>query len=120
MTTIATVGADKGYDSRDFVNDCRARNVTPHVAQNQTNRRSAIDRRTTRHPGYAQSQRCRMRIEEPFGWMKTVAGFRKTRFRGARRTGLWAYLVAAAYNLVRLAELLAQPGAVALSAGPSP
>ena len=115
-----TVGADKGYDSRDFVNDCRARNVTPHVAQNQTNRRSAIDRRTTRHPGYAQSQRCRMRIEEPFGWMKTVAGFRKTRFRGARRTGLWAYLVAAAYNLVRLAELLAQPGAVALSAGPSP
>jgi Transposase DDE domain len=104
----ATVGADKGYDTRDFVADCRRLGVTPHVAQtSDTRRRSAIDGRTTRPEGYALSQRCRKRIEEVWGWMKTVGGFRKTRFRGRRRTELAAYLVGAAYNLVRMAKLVA-------------
>ena len=75
-------GADKGFDAQDFVNELRAMKVTPHVAQNTSGRRSAIDRRTTRHAGYAVSQRVRKRIEEAFGWIKTVAGQGKTRFRG--------------------------------------
>ena len=79
----ATLGADKGYDAADFVAAVRALNVTPHIAQN-TSRRSAIDGRTTRHPGYALSQRTRKRIEEAFGWIKTTGGFRKTRHRGTR------------------------------------
>ena len=87
----------------------RERRVTPHVAQNSTNRRSAIDGRTTRHPGYAVSQRIRKRVEEIFGWMKTAAGFRRTRYRGLDRTGLAGYLVATAYNLVRLSRLAARP-----------
>jgi len=104
-----TLGADKAYDSRDFVNELRSLNVTPHVAQNTSDRRSAIDGRTTRHAGYAVSQRIRKRIEEAFGWMKTVGGQRKTRFRGRDRVG-WAYtFAAAAYNLVRLPKLLAVP-----------
>src|SRR5690606_2859423 len=74
-----TLGADKGYDSAGFVNDLRTMGVTPHVAQNLSGRRSAIDGRTTRHTGYATSQRIRKRIEEVFGWIKTVAGQRKTR-----------------------------------------
>ena len=77
-----TLGADKAYDVAGFVADLRASNVTPHVAQNTKNRRSAIDRRTTRHPGYAVSGRIRKRIEEVFGWTKSAAGFRKTRHRG--------------------------------------
>ena len=77
-----TVGADKGYDTTDFVEGSRWVNVSPHVAQNDTNRRSAIDRRTTRHPGYAHSQRVRKRIEEAFGWAKTVGGLRKLKHRG--------------------------------------
>ena len=85
--------------------ELRGRNVTPHVAQNTSGRRSAIDRRTTRHAGYDVSQRIRKRVEEIFGWMKTVGGFRRTRFRGLERTGLAGYLVAAAYNLVRIARL---------------
>jgi transposase len=101
-----TLGGDKGFDSADFVNELRSMNVTPHVAQNTSNRRSAIDRRTTRHPGYAVSQRIRKRIEEAFGWIKTVAGQEKTRFRGTDRVG-WAFtFAAAAYNLVRLPKLL--------------
>ena len=83
--------------------------VTPHVAQNTSGRRSAIDGRTTRHPGYAVSQRLRKRVEEIFGWMKTVGGFRQTRYRGLDRTGLAGYLVATAYNLVRLVKLLSPP-----------
>jgi len=107
-TRHATVGADKGYDTRDFVEDCRRLGVTPHVAQaTSQRRRSAIDGRTTSPPGYGISQRCRKRIEEVWGWMKTVGGFRKTRFRGQRRTELAAYLVGAAYNLVRMARLVA-------------
>jgi hypothetical protein len=82
----ATLGADKGYDAKDFVMELRELNVRPHVAQNSSGRRSAIDRRTTRHPGYATSQRLRKRIEEAFGWIKTVAGLKKTRFCGLARS----------------------------------
>ena len=104
-----TLGADKAYDAEDFVNELRAMRVTPHVAQNTAGRRSAIDGRTTRHPGYVVSQRMRQRIEEAFGWIKTVAGHSKTRLRGRNRVG-WAYtFAAAAYNLVRLPKLLAAP-----------
>jgi len=104
-----TLGADKNYDTRDCVAALRACGVTPHVAQNTSGRSSAIDGRTTRHPGYAVSQRLRKRVEEIFGWMKTVGGFRRTRFRGVDKTGLAGYLVATAYNLVRLARLVLQP-----------
>ena len=104
-----TLGADKAYDAEDFVNELRSMNVRAHVAQNTSGRRSAIDGRTTRHAGYAISQRIRKRIEEPFGWTKTVAGQRKTKFRGRDRVG-WAFAFAmAAYNLVRLPKLLAAP-----------
>lgn len=103
-----TLGADKGYDAEDFVNELRSMKVTPHVAQNTRNRRSAIDGRTTRHAGYAASQRIRKRIEEAFGWIKTVAGQDKTRFRGTARVGFAFTFAAAAYNLVRLPKLLAQ------------
>jgi transposase len=106
-----TVGGDKNYDTKKFVAELRGRNVTPHVAQNTTGRRSAIDGRTTRHAGYAISQWKRKRVEEIFGWMKTVGGFRRTRFRGLRRTGLAGYLVAAAYNLVRICRLTAAAAA---------
>jgi IS5 family transposase len=103
-----TIGADKGYDTRDFVAGCRERNVTPHVAQNRSaKRRSAIDGRTTSERGYAISQRVRKRVEEIFGWMKTVGGFRKTRYRGVRRTQFAGYLVGCAYNLMRMSRLLA-------------
>jgi len=102
----ATLGADKGYDAASFVAALRTLNVTPHIAQNTT-RRSAIDGRTTRHPGYAVSQRVRKRIEEAFGWIKTSAGFRKTRHRGTDRVGWMFTLTAAACNLIRLPKLLA-------------
>jgi transposase len=102
-----TLGADKGYDAEDFVNELRSMKVTPHVAQNTRNRRSAIDGRTTRHAGYVASQRIRKRIEEAFGWIKTVAGQDKTRFRGTARVGFAFTFAAAAYNLVRLPKLLA-------------
>ena len=107
-----TVGADKNYDTRDCVAQLRQCQVTPHVAQNTSGRRSAIDGRTTRHLGYAISQRVRQRVEEIFGWMKTVGGLRRTRFRGLERTHFAGYLVAAAYNLVRVARLMAQPAQV--------
>jgi hypothetical protein len=102
-----TLGADKGDDAKDFVMALRERNVRPHVAQNRSGRRSAIDRRTTRHSGYATSQRRRKRIEEVFGWIKTVAGRRQTRFCGLARVDLAFTFVAAAYNLARLPKLLA-------------
>ena len=101
-----TLGADKGYDAEDFVNELRSMGVTPHVAQNTSGRRSAIDGRTTRHAGYAASQRIRKRIEEAFGWMKTVALQEKTRFRGVDRVGLAFTFAAAAWNLVRIPKLL--------------
>ena len=102
-----TLGADKAYDTADFVMELREINVTPHVAQNASGRASAIDGRTTRHDGYVLSQCIRKRIEEGFGWMKTVAGLRKTRYRGIEKVG-WVFTFAvAAYNLVRLPKLLA-------------
>jgi len=100
-----TVGADKHYDTREFVETCRRLDVTPHVAQNTTNRSSAIDERTTRHPGYWVSQRKRKCIEEIFGWLKTVGLVRKTRYRGADRVGWMFTFAVAAYNLVRIRNL---------------
>jgi len=97
-----TVGGDKNYDTEDFVAACREMNVTPHVACRQ---RTALDRRTTRHQGYLVSQRVRKRVEEIFGWVKTMGGGRKLRYRGVARNQLWAEFVAAAYNLVRMARL---------------
>jgi transposase len=103
-----TLGADKGYDTKDFVAECRRLNVTPHVAQNISPRRhSAIDARTTSPPGYAVSSRKRKLIEEVWGWMKVVGGFRKSRFVGQARTSMAAHLVGAAYNLIRIAKLQA-------------
>jgi transposase len=101
-----TLGADKAYDVAEFVADLREYNVTPHVAQNTTNRRSAIDGRTTRHSGYAVSGQVRKRIEEVFGWTKAAAGFRKTHHRGLARVGWMFTLTATAYNLVRLPKLV--------------
>ncbi len=100
-----TVGADKAFDTRDFVDAMRDLNVTPHVAQNMTSRQSAIDERTTRHPGYAISQRTRKRVEEIFGWLKTIGLMRKLRHRGTERVD-WIFVFACAvYNLVRLRNL---------------
>lgn len=105
---ISTVGADKAYDTTDFVADLRARDVTPHIAQQITKHRgSKIDARTTRHPGYAISQKKRKLVEEIFGWGKTVGSLRKTKYRGRERNGLMAYLNAAAYNLLRILKLSA-------------
>jgi len=103
-----TLGADKGYESTDFVMELREQAVTPHLAQNQSRRRSAIDGRTTRHPGYAVSQRIRKRIEEAFGWAKTVAGLRKLRHRGLPKVDWQFTLTMAAHDLVRLPKLLAE------------
>ena len=102
-----TLAGDRGYDTRSFVATMRKLKVTPHVAQNASNRRSAIDGRTTRHPGYAVSQTKRKRVEEVFGWIKTVALQRKTRFRGLERVGWMFTLAASAYNLVRMRNLQA-------------
>jgi transposase len=105
-----TLGGDKGYDTRDFVASCRELRVTPHVTQNLARPGgSALDARTTRHPGYTISQRIRKRIEEAFGWMKTVGGLRQTRYRGRARVQMHAYLVGAAYNLLRIARLAPIP-----------
>jgi hypothetical protein len=106
-----TLGADRGYATRDFVRELRGMNITPHVAQNTTGRSSAIDGRTTRHPGYGESQRKRKRIEEVFGWMKTVAGMRKVRHRGLEKVAWIFTLAAAAYNMVRLRNLRVQAAA---------
>jgi len=106
----STVGADKNYDTADFVAGCRERGCTPHVSQNDTNRRSAIDARTTRHPGYRLSTIKRKRIEEPFGWMKTVGGLRKTRHRGRLLVEWFFVFTAAAYNLTRIPKILATTG----------
>jgi transposase len=113
-TDRVTVGADKGYDTKDFVAECRHLKITPHVAQNvKRNGGSAIDSRTTRHQGYAISQQKRKRIEECFGWMKTIALVRKVRHRGIEKVGWLFTFAAAAYNLVRMRNLLARPvGAV--------
>ena len=109
-THQVTVGTDKGYDTKDFVEEARNLKATPHVAQNNTRRRSAIDGRTTRHAGYAISQQKRKRVEEIFGWMKTVGGMRKLRHRGLELVGWMFTLGAAAYNLVRIRNLAAIVG----------
>ena len=101
-----TLGADKGYDAASFVADMRALNVTPHIAQNISGRRSAIDARTTRHPGYAVSQKKRKRIEEPFGWGKTIGGLARPMLRGVRKLGFKFTLTMAGYNLIRLPKLI--------------
>jgi transposase len=101
----ATVGGDKGYNQRAFVDGCRELGITPHVAEKA--KYNAIDRRTSRHEGYSISMRIRKRIEEIFGWAKTIGGFRRTRFRGVERTQQAGYFVGAAYNLLRIANLTA-------------
>ena len=109
-TQRVTVGADKGYDTKKFVGEMRGMKVTPHVAQNQERRGgSAIDGRTTRQPGYKVSQIKRKRIEEVFGWLKTVALLRKTRHRGLHKVGWVFTFAAAAYNLVRIRNLIYTP-----------
>ena len=100
-----TVAGDKGYDTKDFVGRTRQLGFTPHVAPNTTNRRSAIDGRTTRHPGHLVSQRIRKRIEEPFGWIKTIAGGRKLRYIGQARNRAWFKITTAVYNLLRITAL---------------
>ena len=108
--SVITLGADRGYDAADFIEELRTMNVRPHVAQNESGRRSAIDQRTTRHPGYAASLRVRKRIEEAFGWIKTVAGLRKTKLRGLAKVD-WAFtFAAAAYDLVRVPKLVGAAG----------
>lgn len=101
-----TLGADRGYHCRDFIEECRERAVTPHVADKT---RSVLDARTTGTPGYDVSQRVRKRVEEIFGWAKTIGGLRKSRFKGTARTQLAAYIVGAAYNLLRIAKLIGMP-----------
>jgi len=103
-----TLGGDKGYDVADFVESLRAMEVTPHVAQNDTNRSSAIDARTTRHPGYEVSQRVRKRVEEIFGWLKTVGLLRKVKHRGIDRVDSTFRFGLAVYNLVRIRNLTAE------------
>jgi transposase len=105
-----TLGGDKGFDAREFIDDLRELNVTPHVAQNTSNRASAIDGRTTRHPGYAISQNKRKLVEESFGWAKTIGGLARPMLRGAQRLGFKFTLTMAAYDLIRLPKLI---GAVA-------
>ncbi len=105
-----TLGGDKGYDRRRFVSFLRSRKIIPHIAQTLgRDGGSAIDGRTTRHTGYAASQCIRKRVEEIFGWMKAIGGFRKTRYKGVRRTHLAGWFVGAAYNLLRLAKLMPNP-----------
>src|SRR6185437_15245058 len=101
-----TIAADKGYDTRDFVAELRHMHVTPHIAQHTTGRRSAIDGRTTRHPGYGISQQKRKLVEQGFGWMKTIGGLRKLRHRGGPLVTWIFTFTAAAYNIVRLRRLL--------------
>ena len=107
-----TLGADKAYDVTDFVGDLRSRNVTPHIAVNATvsklgkPRKTAIDKRTTRHSGYAISQRIRKRVEEIFGWAKVQAGYGKMKVRGCAKAGAVFTFAIAAYNLIRIPKLL--------------
>jgi transposase len=110
-----TLGGDKGYDTSDFVAELRRRQITPHVAQNQSGRRSAIDGRTTSHGGYKVSQRLRKRVEELFGWVKTIGGGRKLRYIGLERNQLWAGLTAAGYNLVRMVRIERQQAVIVAS-----
>jgi transposase len=103
-----TMGGDKNYDTQEFVGELRGMNITPHVAQNNTNRRSAVDERTTRHAGYEVSQRKRKRVEQVFGWMKMVGMLRKVKLRGIAKVGWLFTFTGAAYNLCRLRNLMAR------------
>jgi hypothetical protein len=103
-----TLGADKGYHCRAFVRQVRRRRIRPHIAQVTGRRTPGLDGRTTRHLGYALSQRCRKKVEEIFGWMKTIGGLRKSRVRGIARTQHYAHLVGTAYNLLRISRLTQQ------------
>jgi len=105
-THRVTLGADKGYDAHEFIAELRHMEITPHIAQNDTNRHSAVDRRTTRHAGYQVSQKKRKRIEEVFGWMKSIGLLRKLRHRGLERVGWMFTFTAAVYNLVRIRNLM--------------
>jgi hypothetical protein len=107
-TRRVTLAGDKNYDTQDFVSTMRQMRITPHVAQNNANRSSAIDERTTRHYGYRISQRKRKRVEQSFGWMKMIGLLRKVKLRGLRKVGWWFTLVGAAYNLIRLRRLRAE------------
>ena len=103
-----TVGADKAYDAQDFVVAARALNVTPHVTKNDNGRRSNMDGRTTRHPGYAISLSCRWLVEKPFGWLKPTAGLDQVKLRGLHKVDWLFVFGCAAHNLIRLPRLLAQ------------
>src|SRR5882762_4275872 len=103
-----TLGGDKNYDTREFVRELRGMNITPHVAQNTTNRRSAVDERTTRHAGYEVSQRKRKRVEQSFGWMKMIGMLKKVKLRGIDKVGWLFTFTGAAYNLCRLRNLMAR------------
>ncbi len=103
-----TMGGDKNYDTREFVQELRGMNITPQVAQNTSNRRSAIDERTTRHAVYEVSQRKRKRVEQSFGWMKMVGMLKKVKWRGIEKVGWLFTFTAAAYNLCRLRNLMAR------------
>jgi transposase len=107
-TRRITLAGDKNYDTQDCVETLRQMRITPHVAQNNANRSSAIDERTTRHPGYAISQRKRKRVEQSFGWMKMIGLLRQVKLRGLQKVGWWFTLVGAAYNLIRLRRLRAE------------
>ena len=100
-----TVGADKGYHHKEFLRVCRERRIAPHVSCKENLKLDGLDARTTARPGYPISLRIRKRIEEIFGWMKTVGGLRRSRYRGMERTQAWGHFVAATYNLLRMARL---------------
>jgi transposase len=100
-----TLGADKAYHQKRFVSGCRERGIAPHAARQENRKVEGLDGRTTGAAGYRTSQRIRKRVEEIFGWMKTVGGLRRTRYKGIERTQAWAYFVGSAYNLLRLAKL---------------
>jgi transposase len=105
-----TLGADKGYHTKDFVAHLRRKNIAPHIAQIEGRKTPGLDARTTRHAGYDVSQRKRKRVEEIFGWMKAYGGLRRTLARGLARVQMHAYIVAAAYNLLRMSRLQPLPG----------
>lgn len=105
-TRRITLGGDKNYDTAAFVDALRERQITPHVAQHTTRRTSAIDGRTIRHAGYAISQQKRKRVEEVFGWLKTIGLLRKVKLRGVQRVGWLFTFAVAAYNLVRMRNLV--------------
>lgn len=104
-TVAATIRADKAYHQKDFVQGCRLREVSPHVACKTGVSVTGLDGRTTTQTGYQTSQRLRKQVEEIFGWIKTIGGLRRSRYRGRERTQVWGYFVASTYNLLRMARV---------------